>query len=136
MGMDLLPQNLYEISPFIFLYLLRTEDYALEVFHELRKCFLNHFPEITDGYEFVQIVFDSLEPVKSENDEEIGFCKQYKSMCLIDGKVIRSVYSNSETEEKPTPATVIFEKEKNASKVEADMNSYKTALDAFNIEDE
>ncbi len=131
-GSELFPNNLYEVSPFLFLYLLRIKDYPLEVFYEIREFFYSNFREITDGYSEIKIDFDSFEPVVNANQEE-GFEKKHKSLFFKDGKLLFSDYYNIQTEKNPTPARVISEKV--SPKVEEDTKLYKNALDALRLDE-
>ncbi len=130
---DLFPQNIYEVSPFVFLYLLRLENYTMEEYMEIGESFYDDFPEIVDGYDDLNIELDVEELDDSDRSSGEG-CKQiHKELKYKDGL---TTYINSivcRKEEYPTSAKQIIEKERMLSKFNEDSNEYKKAREALKM---
>lgn len=131
---DLFPQNLYEISPFIFLYLLRLKDYSLEEYQNIRKCFLSNFPEIVDGYKYAKITL-----VMEESDLGDGFIagesrKNYKELQYVNGLITYSNKYEFKRIEQPTAVKNMNKAEKERIKYDEDLKAYRCALEAFEME--
>ena len=131
---DLFPKNLYEISPFIFLYLLRLKDYSLEEYQNIRKSFLSDFPEIVDGYKYAKITL-----VMEESDLGDGFAAgefriNYKELQYVNGLITYSNVSELKRIEQPTAAKNMNKAEKERIKYDEDLKAYRCALGAFEME--
>jgi len=131
---DLFPKNLYEISPFIFLNLLRLKNYSLEDYHCIRNCFYNNFPDIVDGYKYVKIFLDIEQNDRDERLLADDSRKVHKEIQYENGLITYSDISECKIEEFPTAAKHMNLKEKERKKYDEDLKAYISALEAFEID--